>query len=60
MNEFDESKALSKYKILCNEMVDSNIISSIPWKNATLSDKKKQTKRKVSKRKKKQTKNKKT
>lgn len=41
---FDESKALSKYKILCNEMVDSKIISSIPWKNTTLADKKKQIK----------------
>ena len=41
---FDELKALSKYRILCNEMVNRKIIISIPWKNTTLVDKKKQIK----------------
>ena len=40
----DESKALAKYKILCNEMVDRKIIMGIPLKNTTLADKKKQIK----------------
>ena len=41
---FEESKALSRYRIVCNEMVDRKIIISIPWKNTTLADKKKQIK----------------
>jgi len=40
----DESKALVKYRITCNEMVDRKIIMGIPLKNTTLADKKKQIK----------------
>ena len=40
----DEVKALAKYKIKCNEMVDRKIIIGIPLKNTTLADKKKQIK----------------
>ena len=41
---FDEVKALAKYRITCNEMVDRKIIMGIPLKNTTLADKKKQIK----------------
>lgn len=39
-----ESKALARYRNLCNQMIKGNIIHGIPLKNTTLSDKKKQIK----------------
>ena len=38
------AKALVKYKILCNRMVNQRIILNVPFKNTTLADKKNQIK----------------
>ena len=38
----DYSKALVGYRIVCNKMVDKNIMPSVPLKNTTLIDKKNQ------------------
>lgn len=40
----DESRALVRYRIVCNEMLHKNIIIGAPLKNTTLTDKKKQIK----------------
>ena len=39
-----DSKALVRYRMLSNEMINNNVIFDIPFKNSTLSDKKNQIK----------------
>ena len=40
----NHSKALIRYKILCNKMIEQKIILGMPFKNTTLADKKNQIK----------------